>query len=114
MVRVGNDLVHASMLRGVIKQPYQEAMKGQYIVALRVYNVPDVEAGIKWLDNQIGKPYDWKGAFGIALDPYREWREDDSWFCHELCAGFLAACGKKTFLNYGHVTDTALLMVNPD
>lgn len=113
MIRIGDDFVHASMLNGVIRQPFADAMKGQRIVATREYLVPDIDAGLAWLQGQIGKPYDWKGAFGIALDPYRDWREDDSWFCHELCAGFLAASGRKTFLNYGHVTDTALLLVNP-
>lgn len=113
MIMDGDFVIHASMLHGVVRQPFSEAMSGQRIVALRDYSVPDRKAGMEWAMAQIGKPYDWRGAFGVSLDPDREWREDDSWFCHELSAGFLNACGKRAFAEYGHVTDTALLLINP-
>ncbi|MHB8674545.1 MAG: hypothetical protein ACYDAK_12835 [Candidatus Limnocylindrales bacterium] len=44
-----------------------------------------------FLNAQIGKPYD---ALGIlAFVGGRDWRAPDSWFCSELCAAALEACG---------------------
>lgn len=113
MILDGDHVIHATMTGGVIRQPYEVAMKHQTIVTVRDYTVHDREAGIAWAMAQVGKSYDFKGAFGVALEPDREWREDDSWFCHELSAGFLNACGKRAFSQFGHVTDTALLLINP-
>lgn len=114
MILIDGYVIHATMMNGVVRQPFAEAMKHQKIVTMRDYSVPDLDAGIAWAMAQVGKPYDFKGAFGVALDPDREWREDDSWFCHELSAGFLNACGKRIFDKYGHVTDTSLLLINPN
>lgn len=34
--------------------------------------------------SQLGKPYDFAGIFGFAID--RDWQEDDKWFCSEFIA----------------------------
>lgn len=114
MILVDGNVIQASMLHGVVHQPFAEAMAGQSIVTVRDYEVPNPELGLAWAMAQVGKPYDFKGALGLSLDPDREWTEDDSWFCHELSAGYLNACGRRIFNKYGHVTDTALLLVNPE
>ena len=114
MVLDGDYVIHATMLHGVIRQPLSEALQNQTIVMQREYDVPDMDAGIEWAKTQVGKSYDFKGAFGIALSPDRKWNEDDSWFCHEFCAAFLHASGKKLFTDFGHVTDSALILVNPE
>lgn len=113
MILDGDQVIHATMMNGVIRQPLVEALKTQTVVTTRVYEVENAEAGLEWAKKQIGKSYDFKGAFGIALSPDRNWVEDDSWFCHELCAAYLHACGKKVFRQFGHVTDSALLLINP-
>ena len=114
MILDGDYVIHATMRHGgVIRQPLAEALKNQQVVTTRVFQVDNLENGIDWAKKQIGKSYDFKGAFGIALTPDREWIEDDSWFCHELCAAFLHNSGKKLFREFGHVTDSALLLVNP-
>lgn len=113
MIKVGTDVIHATMMSGVVRQPIGEALKGQTVVGVREFSVPDLAAGMKWAEAQVGKGYDWRGAFGVALSPDRDWREDDSWFCHELVAGFLHASGKPVFARYGHVTDTSLMLINP-
>lgn len=39
---------------------------------------------LRFLEAQLGKPYDWTAIFGIMTR--RDWQEDDSWFCSELVA----------------------------
>lgn len=43
----------------------------------------DLIMGNAW--GQLGKPYDFMGIFGFALN--RDWQEDDNWFCSEFLAG---------------------------
>lgn len=106
----GDHVIHATMLHGVIRQPFGEAMKNQIVVSQREYEVPDLQAGLEWARSQVGKDYDFKGAFGLSLDPNRDWTADDAWFCHEFCAAFLHACGRKLFERFGHVTDASLML----
>lgn len=44
-----------------------------------------------WLFDQLHKPYDHRGIWGIALG--RDWREDGSWYCSELIAAGLEEAG---------------------
>lgn len=110
MLLDGDHVIHATMLHGVVRQPIEEAMRGQIVVARREYEVPDLQAGLEWARSQIGTNYDFEGAFGVSLNPDRDWTSDDKWFCHELCAAFLHACGRKLFERFGHVTDSSLLL----
>ena len=111
MILDGDHVIHAAMLHGVVRQPLHEVMKTQKVVERRDYDAPNAKAGMDWAHAQIGKPYDFKGAFGMSLTPDRKWREDDKWFCHELSAAFLHASGRDVFDRFGHVTDTALLLI---
>lgn len=110
MILDGDHVIHATMLHGVVRVPLAEALRGQVVVARREYDVPDLDAGLVWARSQDGADYDFEGAFGLSLAPDRDWTDNDSWFCHELCAAFLHACGRKLFDRFGHVTDTALMM----
>lgn len=60
---------------------------------------------------QIGKPYDVTAIAGLALD--RDWRETDSWFCSELMAAALEACGYLPKLSAAdnHISPRDLLLV---
>ena len=113
MVIVGNDCYEAGMLTGVRVQPIQKALRGQEEVKRIVYQVPDAAAGVAWLDQQVGKPYDWRGALALAIKPGRDWAEDDCWFCYELAAGALKAAGRPVFANLSHIGETALMAINP-
>ncbi len=104
---------HATMLRGVVQMPLSEALRGQIVVARREFKVPDAAAGAAWVQSQVGKPYDFRGAFGLSLSPDRIWGAQDKWFCHELCAATVEAAGRKMFTDAGYVTDTVLLLVTP-
>ena len=41
---------------------------------------------------QIGKPYNWKGITGFALN--EDWQSGKSWFCSQLVAHCFAAAGE--------------------
>ncbi len=109
----GDWVIHATMFHGVVRVPASQAMQGQVLVAYRHYLVPDPEAGLAWARSQVGKSYDFAGAVGLSLKPDRHWQKDDRWFCHELCAAAIHQAGRQLFASAGHVTDTALLLVNP-
>jgi len=111
MILDGDYVIHATMLHGVVRQPLAEVERVQKVIARRQYDVPDLEAGLAWARSQVGKHYDFKGAFGVSLTPDRQWLEDDKWFCHELSAAFLHVCGRQVFDCFGHVTDTSLLLI---
>lgn len=128
------------MWYGVREVDRSTAMKGLTVVKITDYQVPDAAAGIAWIKSQLctyvppPKPrwmpqaiwspvevvlrmlhsnYDWNGALGLGLTPYRDWTEDDLWFCFELIAGALRAAGRPVFANLTHVGETALMSINP-
>ena len=51
----------------------------------------DFEAGMRWAEGQIGKPYDYTGVIGLGL--HRDWEEDDAWWCSEFAGKFLKEAG---------------------
>lgn len=109
----GDYVIEASMMHGVRRVLKSVAMKGLTTVATVEFNVPDAEAGLAWARTQVGMPYDFKGAFGLALSPYRDWMEPDAWFCYELAAAALVAAGKDCFREVGHISETTLLAIKP-
>lgn len=109
----GDDCYEATMLHGVRKVGRKVALHNQIVVREANYAVPNATAGIAWANEQIGAPYDFRGAFGLALAPGRKWAEDDSWFCYEFAAAVLRASGRDVFANLSHVGETALMAINP-
>jgi len=53
---------------------------------------PRLAQASAWLDNQIGKRYDWRGVFRFIFRAGGE--IDDDWFCSELAAEFADYCGE--------------------
>lgn len=113
LIEDGDYIIEASMTHGVRRELKSVAMKGLTAVATVEFNVPDAEAGLKWARTQVGSEYDFKGAFGLALKPYRNWKEDDCWFCYELAAMTLVKAGKDCFRSAGHITESTLLAIKP-
>lgn len=73
-----------------IRRPAYENWSRTELVQLLA--TPKMEARFYgFLNAQIGKPYDKTAIVAFALN--RNWREDDSWFCSELVAAALEACG---------------------
>jgi hypothetical protein len=65
-----------------------------------------------FLRSQLGKPYD-KTAI-LAFVAARDWQEKDSWFCSELQAAALVACGwfaSPLATEFNHITPRDLLLI---
>ena len=88
-------------------------MEGLEEVVRVEYNVTDAATGLSWAREQVGASYDFKGAFGLALSPYRNWSKEGSWFCYELAAATLEKAGKDVFRCTGHITENTLLAIKP-
>lgn len=110
----GDNAIEATMLHRVRRVPLAEALRGAAIVATVDYQVVDAEAGLVWCRQQVGKPYDFKGAFGVGLKPDRNWQKDDAWFCYELGAATLVQAGLDIFADCGHINGNILLSLRPN
>jgi hypothetical protein len=88
-------------------------MKGQTIVEVVHFRVPDADAGLAWVRTQVGLKYDYPGALGLALAPDREWSDETDWFCFELAAATLSAAGRDYFKVNAHITGTMLQAMKP-
>lgn len=85
-----NQVVEASALHGV-RSVSLESFKhrGEY----QIIDIPleDERAAKTFLINQLGKSYDWTGAFSY---PFRKnWQNKDKWYCSELVAMAAKAAG---------------------
>lgn len=85
------------MGRGV--RPHDEAaFFAEYITIRRIHvEVPPqrMAAARVWLDEQLGKPYDWRCVFGLALR--RSWQDEEAWHCSELTEAFRSKFGRARF-----------------
>lgn len=135
----GDYMIEAHMIYGVRRARASDALNGLTTVQTVDYSVPDAEAGLTWARGQVcgysyARPgwmpawicptvaavmlalhnnYDWRGAFGTALTPWRDWFDPVSWFCYELGAGALRAAGRDAFAHTGYITESTLLSIKP-
>lgn len=62
------------------------------ILRVDLPSTPEMEAKFyAFLKAQIGKPYDKTAIVGFVTG--RDWRDSNAWFCSELVAAALEACG---------------------
>lgn len=113
MIIDGDHIIEANMMHGVRRIPLSEALIGCVEVARIEYHVPCAEDGLQWAREQVPKPYDWLGAFGLALAPGRNWQDETDWFCFELVAAALAKAGLDVFDDHGHITGSMLMAIKP-
>lgn len=111
LIKDGEYFIEANMLHGVRRS--KDALSGLTIVKIVDYLVSDAESGLTWARGQVGKKYDWPGAFGLALNPDRDWQEPDSWFCYELAAATIVNAGRDAFASKGHITEATLFSIKP-
>lgn len=111
LIQDGDHYIEAQMMGGVKRTI--DALKPQTVVKVVKFQVPDAAAGLAWARSQVGKPYDFAGAFGVALAPDRDWCEPDTWFCYELAAATMVNAGRDAFTERGHITEATLLSLNP-
>lgn len=113
MIVDGKYAIEATMLHGVRRVLFEEALEGQTVTDIVDFEVEDAEAGLKWAREQVGGKYDFTGAFGLLLPPWREWDEESDWFCFELATATLKQAGREVFRKKGHITGTMLLAITP-
>lgn len=111
-IEVGG-VVYESMTRGGVRvtpaSGYGSRWHRAESIALAVPDVPALQA---FLNDQVGKPYDWMAL--VAL-PFREdWQSPHRWFCSELVAKALTVGGVRQFSVEKHrITPRDLWILKP-
>lgn len=82
-VAFGNK-VYESRARGGVQVTTLKEFRSRGQFASYEVELPNEENAIRWLVLQVGKPYDWRGVFGLALS--RRWQKPNRWYCSELVA----------------------------
>lgn len=89
----------AKMFDGVIVSGRQKAMEGQdecCDIDLGFTEEQDIKA-IEFLQNQVGKPYDYGGAAAIPLIKTEGWQSSNKWFCSEIAYAAMVMAGYEPF-----------------
>lgn len=97
---------------GVRARSLSDAVRHASAVALVDIPLRDEAAAMGWLQSQIGKPYDWRACWGIAVSD-REWRDEFAWFCFELVAGAALAGGREVETDASLITGEDLARLAP-
>ena len=93
---------------GVHVRPLRAEMGADLVVRFSLAATPEqIQTARRFLARQQGKPYDKPAIAGFAFG--RNWREDDSWFCSELCAAACEKAGliKPLYSAYAKITPCA-------
>lgn len=98
-------LIGAGWPEGVAEEPFEARMTIASKAAVMTIPLPDEDAGMRFLMEQMGKPYDTAGMLGLGL--HRDWQSDDAWWCSELGAAYVQAGGRQLF------RDSSLRRVTP-
>ena len=93
MLIVGGTAYEATMLHGCRAVPVEVAMKGVVGYQDMLVPVSDLGKAVEFGKNQIGKPYDFAGAFGLPLLMSDDWSDWSKWWCSELTFMQLGAAG---------------------
>lgn len=104
-------LLGASAPHGVCASTLDERMDISSGVATMEFP-GDFEAGMRWAEGQMGKPYDYIGVLGLGL--HRDWEEDDKWWCSEFAGKFLKEAGFAPYRSEAmkRLTPQHLFMLN--
>lgn len=86
----GADVIEATARYGVRRALIYDVLAGSSHHEWADIPCP-TEPALRFLEAQIGKPYDWTAILGMLTR--RDWQEDDSWFCSELVAAAALAGG---------------------
>jgi hypothetical protein len=73
----------ATMLHGCRKVPLDVAMDGVAKYQDMALAVPDLETGLAWIEEQMGKAYDY-AALLLPVLASDDWADDSKWWCSEL------------------------------
>jgi uncharacterized protein YycO len=91
----GNVVTDATFWQGGVKSHSAQDFFAHYTTyELREIDVHEAAAR-EWLIEQLGKKYDWTALLSWVVR--RNWQEEDSWFCSELCEAMISLFGKPRF-----------------
>lgn len=110
-IQIGDYLYEATFSRGVSRTTIEEfnlRYPDRELVA--VYGA-DEEAALAWLEEQVGKDYDYTALTAL---PFRgSWQDESKWFCSELVAAALKkAKAIRIRVEVGRVTPKDLWFSN--
>lgn len=105
-------LIGAVAPNGVVYETLSHRLQMASKAVMMDLPVKSPEDALRFLHDQLAKPYDWLGVLGIGL--HRNWQEDDRWSCAELVAKAASVAGQKPFDEkfYHRITPQNLLMLN--
>lgn len=86
--------------RGVKRMPFDEWVQRYPYHVLRATTITDIGGCRKWLDEQVGKPYDWKALVGFVFRS--TWQDEGAWFCSELTEKAISLFGTPRFRASAH------------
>lgn len=89
-------VIEAAAWHGVRERPFAEFLADKSRYSLKTIELPSDALAIAFARKQIGKPYDWAGAIGIALN--RCWEDQSAWFCNELIEAAAVAGQRRRFV----------------
>ena len=100
-------VIEATAAHGVIRRSraaFDAALPSQAMVPVLV---PDEAAAARWLNDQVGRPYDRSALWGFLM-PWRRWQDPAAWFCSELAAAGLRAGGYPVPVDAWRITPRGL------
>lgn len=110
---VYGDVVLGALPKGGVKQRLKKDFQYKRTQTFELQTTQEIKDKFdQFILAQLGKPYDWRSIFSFVI-PFRDWREDDSWFCSELIAAGLEQSGflRKLDLNVTKITPQDLMLI---
>lgn len=87
-----NVVTHATMSKGVIRQPLSQFVSLFPTHEIVSFNTPSPLVGENWLLSQVGKGYDFKGMWKVVF-PFLQAGDGDKWYCSELALATMLMSG---------------------
>ena len=94
---IGDRAYEASMVHGCRAGTVDQLMKGIVVYRDMPVIVPDIDAARAFAEDQVGKGYDFAGAFGIPLTYSVDWSDDSKWWCSDYTFATVLAGGTRLF-----------------
>lgn len=89
-IQIDTVVYEATIRNGVVRTSLCDFRK-RYPVSDTFHVFGKKEIAKKWLDKQVGAPYDFGGL--VTFHVNRNWEKPDKWFCSELVAEALIKAG---------------------
>jgi uncharacterized protein YycO len=96
----GKYVIEATISKGVTKTTLSEFEKKSSKSKIVLTQCPNPDKFYQFLEDQIGKPYDWGSIFGIVSR--EKWDSPDKWQCAELIEVALKYSGRCRFRREVH------------